>query len=125
MQALSEKVLGKLHFTLEQVQDLTPTPMTLSSVMFYMGMNPYTGETLYVARSQDDKRLQKSYFFASDGANHRSDKPMARGAKSTNEPRYSDRRENKSANSIATKGNARSGNRRQAIDFARKKTLKY
>jgi len=63
MQALSAKVLGKLHFTLEQVQDLTPTPMTLSSVMFYMGENPYTGESLYVARSQDDKRRQKSYFF--------------------------------------------------------------
>ena len=35
MRSLSEKVLGKLHFNLEQVQDLTPTPMTLSSVMFY------------------------------------------------------------------------------------------
>ena len=63
MRALSERVLGKLHFTLEQVQDLTPTPMTLSSVMFYMGENPYTGESLYVARSQEDKRKQKSYFF--------------------------------------------------------------
>ena len=63
MKALSEKVLGKLHFDLEQVQDLTPTPMTLSSVMFYTGENPYTGEKVYVARSQDDKRRQKSYFF--------------------------------------------------------------
>lgn len=63
MQALASKVLGKLHFNLEQVQDLTPTPMTLSSVMFYMGENPYTGEKVFVARSQDDKRKQKSYFF--------------------------------------------------------------
>ena len=63
MQALASKVLGKLNFTLEQVQDLTPTPMTLSSVMFYMGENPYTGEKVYVARTQDDKRKQKSYFF--------------------------------------------------------------
>jgi radical SAM superfamily enzyme YgiQ (UPF0313 family) len=63
MRALSQKVLGKLHFTLEQVQDLTPTPMTLSSVMFYTGENPYTGEKVYVARSQDDKRKQKQYFF--------------------------------------------------------------
>ncbi len=62
MQRLSQKV-GKLNFHLEQVQDLTPTPMTLSSVMFYMGENPYTGEKLYVARNQDDKRKQKSYFF--------------------------------------------------------------
>ena len=63
MRALSQRVLGKLHFTLEQVQDLTPTPMTLSSVMFYTGENPYTGEKVYVARSQDDKRRQKQYFF--------------------------------------------------------------
>jgi len=66
MKALADKVLGRLHFDLEQVQDLTPTPMTLSSVIFYMGENPYTGEAVYVARSQDDKRRQKAYFFASD-----------------------------------------------------------
>ena len=64
MQALSERVLGQLHFSLEQVQDLTPTPMTLSSVMFYTGENPYTHEAVYVARSQEEKRRQKSYFFA-------------------------------------------------------------
>ncbi len=63
MRALSQKVLGKLHFTLEQVQDLTPTPLTLSSVMFYTGENPYTHEKVYVARSQEEKRRQKSYFF--------------------------------------------------------------
>jgi radical SAM superfamily enzyme YgiQ (UPF0313 family) len=66
MQALASKVLGKLNFNLEQVQDLTPTPMTLSSVMFYMGENPYDGKQIYVARSQDDKRRQKSYFFSEE-----------------------------------------------------------
>ena len=63
MRSLSAKVLGKLHFNLEQVQDLTPTPMTLSSVMFYTGENPYTHEKVYVARSQEEKRRQKAYFF--------------------------------------------------------------
>ena len=63
MRSLAQKVLGRLHFTLEQVQDLTPTPMTLSSVMFRTGENPYTREPVYVARSQDEKRRQKSYFF--------------------------------------------------------------
>ena len=67
MKALAGKVLGNLHFNLEQVQDLTPTPMTLSSVMFYTGENPYTGEKVFVARSQDDKRRQKSYFFSEEG----------------------------------------------------------
>ncbi len=63
MKALSVRVLGKLHFTLEQVQDLTPTPMTLSSVMFYTGIDPYTKQPLFVARDQEAKRKQKSYFF--------------------------------------------------------------
>ena len=63
MKALASKVLGRLHFTLEQVQDLTPTPMTLSSVMFYTGENPYTHKKLYTARTQEEKRRQKSYFF--------------------------------------------------------------
>ena len=63
MKELARKVLGKLRFTLEQVQDLTPTPMTLSSVMFWTGENPYTHEKVYVARSQEEKRRQKSWFF--------------------------------------------------------------
>ncbi len=62
MRRLSE-ITHSLDFRLEQVQDLTPTPMTLSSVMFYTGIDPYTGRKLYVARTQDDKRRQKSYFF--------------------------------------------------------------
>ncbi len=67
MKLLSQKT-RRLGMRLEQVQDLTPTPMTLSSVMFYTGIDPYTGEKLYVARSQDDKRRQKGWFFA-DGKN--------------------------------------------------------
>ena len=77
MRALSQKVLGKLHFTLEQVQDLTPTPMTLSSVMFYTGSDPYTGAPLYVARNQDDKRRQKSYFFREEQRSSRPQKGVS------------------------------------------------
>ena len=84
MKALSEKVLGRLHFDLEQVQDLTPTPMTLSSVMFYTGENPYTGEKVYVARSQDDKRRQKAYFFATSGSIGSKPKSSARGLAQNN-----------------------------------------
>ncbi|MFA5196627.1 MAG: YgiQ family radical SAM protein, partial [Bacteroidales bacterium] len=47
----------------EQVQDMTPTPMTLSSVMYYTGTDPYTGKPLYVARNTEDKRQQKLMFF--------------------------------------------------------------
>jgi uncharacterized radical SAM protein YgiQ len=62
MRRLAEKT-RRLRLQTEQVQDLTPTPMTLASVMFHTGEDPYTGEKLYVARSQDDKRRQKSWFF--------------------------------------------------------------
>ena len=56
--------LRKLRFCrLEQVQDFTPTPMTLSSVMFYCGFDPYTGKKLYVARESKEKKKQKEYFF--------------------------------------------------------------
>ena len=58
-------ITRRLHMHLEQVQDFTPTPMTLSSVMFATGRNPYTGEKVFVARRQEDKRKQKQYFFTS------------------------------------------------------------
>jgi uncharacterized radical SAM protein YgiQ len=47
----------------EQVQDLTPTPMTLSSVMYYTGIDPYTGKRLHVAKTTDEKKQQKLMFF--------------------------------------------------------------
>ncbi len=50
-------------FKLEQVQDFTPTPMTLSSVMYYTGFDPYTKEKVYSARSSDDRSDQRSFLF--------------------------------------------------------------
>ena len=58
-------VMQQLRFKrLEQVQDFTPTPMTLASVMFYCGFDPYTGKKLYVAREKEEKIKQKEYFFS-------------------------------------------------------------
>ena len=53
----------KLNFRLEQVQDFTPTPMTLATEMYYAGINPYTGEKVWTARSPREKEKQKEYFF--------------------------------------------------------------
>ena len=53
----------KLHYRPEQVQDFTPTPMTLSTTMFYTGINPYTRESIYVARTPEEKKQQNQYFF--------------------------------------------------------------
>ena len=80
MKSLADKVLGRLHFNLEQVQDLTPTPMTLSSVMFWTGENPYTHERIYVARSQEEKRQQKSYFFGGRRPGPDRRKPEVKGS---------------------------------------------
>lgn len=50
-------------FRLEQVQDFTPTPMTLSSVMYYTGFDPYSKEKIYTAKSADDRDDQRSFLF--------------------------------------------------------------
>ena len=53
----------RMHYHPEQVQDFTPTPMTLSTTMYYTGLNPYTMQPVYVARTPEEKRQQNSYFF--------------------------------------------------------------
>jgi uncharacterized radical SAM protein YgiQ len=53
----------KLNMNLEQVQDFTPTPMTLASVMFYTGLDPYTKEKIYIPRSINEKKIQQLFFF--------------------------------------------------------------
>ncbi len=52
--------LKKLGMKVEQVQDFTPTPGTISTCMFYTGLDPLTGQTVYVAASDREKGLQKS-----------------------------------------------------------------
>lgn len=62
MQQLAERC-RQLHYRPEQVQDFTPTPMTLATTMFYTGINPYTMQPVYVARTKEEKQKQNSYFF--------------------------------------------------------------
>lgn len=50
-------------YQLEQVQDFTPTPMTLATVMYYTGIDPYTGKKVYSARTQTEKKSQRRFFF--------------------------------------------------------------
>lgn len=73
MKKLSTKTRA-LGLMTEQVQDLTPTPMTLSSVMFYTGKDPYTGNVVYVANSYEEKCQQKSYFFRGKKVENRAKK---------------------------------------------------
>lgn len=52
-----------MDFHLEQVQDFTPTPMTLATEIYYTGIHPYTGEKVYTARSEKEKLAQRQFFF--------------------------------------------------------------
>ena len=53
----------RLDFRLEQVQDFTPTPMTVSTEAWYTGYDPYTLEPVFSARTQRDKLAQRQFFF--------------------------------------------------------------
>jgi len=53
----------KLNVHLEQIQDFTPTPMTLASEIFHTGLHPYALKKVSCARSKEEKLFQRSFFF--------------------------------------------------------------
>ncbi|QJD79160.1 YgiQ family radical SAM protein [Spirosoma rhododendri] len=52
-----------LGFQLEQVQDFTPTPMTVAEVIYYSGVHPYTLKPVKTAKTREEKQAQNRYFF--------------------------------------------------------------
>ena len=52
-----------LNFQLEQVQDFTPTPMTVSTEAWYTGLHPYTLQPIWSAKTQKEKLAQRQFFF--------------------------------------------------------------
>lgn len=52
-----------LDFHLEQVQDFTPTPMTVATEIYYTGLHPYTGKPVYTPRTEREKLAQRRFFF--------------------------------------------------------------
>ncbi len=57
-----------LNMHLEQVQDFTPTPMTVATEIYYTGYHPYTGEKVYCATRPEEKQSQRRFFFWYDPA---------------------------------------------------------
>lgn len=53
----------RMDFHLEQVQDFTPTPMTVSTEAWHTGFHPYTLQPIFSAKSQRDKLTQRQFFF--------------------------------------------------------------
>jgi len=60
----------ELDFRLEQVQDFTPTPMTLATEMYYTGFHPYTLKPVFTAKSKEEKLGQRAFFFWYERENH-------------------------------------------------------
>ncbi|GAB6008691.1 YgiQ family radical SAM protein [Dysgonomonas reticulitermitis] len=58
--AAATKPLG---FKLEQIQDFTPSPMTLATEIYYTGYHPYTLEKVYTAHTKEQKLAQRQFFF--------------------------------------------------------------
>jgi hypothetical protein len=52
-----------LDFKLEQVQDFTPTPMTVATVIYYSGYHPYTMEKIDTVKDKESKLGQRLFFF--------------------------------------------------------------
>lgn len=59
-----------LGFRLEQVQDFTPTPMTVATEIYYSGLHPYTLKPVYTAIDPKDKKAQHLFFFWYKRENH-------------------------------------------------------
>jgi len=60
----------EMGFKLEQVQDFTPTPMTVATVIYYSGVHPYTLKPVYTAKTKAEKRNQHLFFFWHKRENH-------------------------------------------------------
>lgn len=56
-------ITKRLDFHLEQIQDFTPTPMTVSTETWYSGFDPYTLEPVFCAKTQKEKLAQRQFFF--------------------------------------------------------------
>lgn len=56
-------ITKRLDFHLEQVQDFTPTPMTVSTETWYTGYDPYTLEPVFSAKTPREKQAQRQFFF--------------------------------------------------------------
>ncbi|MBQ8224468.1 MAG: YgiQ family radical SAM protein [Bacteroides sp.] len=56
-------ITKRLDFHLEQVQDFTPTPMTVATEAWYTGYHPYTLQPIFSAKKQKEKLAQRMFFF--------------------------------------------------------------
>ena len=85
-------ITRRLGFHLEQVQDFTPTPMTIATEMWYTGYDPYTLEPVFSAKTPREKEAQRQYFFWYKDNKHDNNRTKPRPEKSREEKRGRNRR---------------------------------
>lgn len=85
-------ITRRLGFHLEQVQDFTPTPMTIATEMWYTGYDPYTLEPVFSAKTPREKEAQRRYFFWYKDNKHEHHRTNPRSEKPDKEKRGRNRR---------------------------------
>ena len=85
-------ITRRLGFHLEQVQDFTPTPMTIATEMWYTGYDPYTLEPVFSAKTPREKEAQRQYFFWYKDNKHEHHRTSPRSEKPDKEKRGRNRR---------------------------------
>ena len=58
------------HLMTDQVQAFTPTPMTYSTALYFLGYDPYTGDKVKVTKNIKEKKDQHLFFFYRNKENH-------------------------------------------------------
>ncbi|GFP74352.1 YgiQ family radical SAM protein [Clostridium fungisolvens] len=62
--------IKEMGYTPEQVQDFYPTPGSISTTIYYTGVNPFTGETVYTPKTQEEKSMQRALLQFAVPKNH-------------------------------------------------------
>lgn len=104
-----------LGFRLEQVQDFTPTPMTVATIIYYTGLHPYTLKPVYTAKTTKEKRAQHMFFFWHKRENHQQirDKLTSMGREDLIDKLIGDRKKSNKRDIIKGKGKQRRSKKRR------------
>lgn len=117
--------LKKRHIRPEQVQDFYPTPGTISTCMFYTGLDPYTMQEVYVAKDPKDKAMQRALLQYYDPKNRELVAKALHIAGRNDLIGFSDKCLIKPlSNGGYDKRNQRSGNNRGGAQYGKKKIKK-
>jgi len=98
-----------MGFKLEQVQDFTPTPMTVATIIYYTGLHPYTLRPVYTAKSTKQKKNQHLFFFWYKRDNYRQirDKLTGMGREDLVEKLLSEKKKHQKQTIIKAKSNSK------------------